>query len=96
MQLITDHHDRIVDRLTRCSSRSWFVYKQNQPLAGSNKRPDLVLSHNSENAAIVIDVTCTFEDGPAAFDEARLEKTKKYLAGVSEEISIFEIQRGFN
>lgn len=54
------------------------MFKENQPLAGSSKRPDLALVHNSESAAIIPNVACTFENGPAAFDKVRTEKTQKY------------------
>lgn len=98
--MITELHDQIVDRLTRCSSRSWSVYKKNQPLVGSLKCPDLVLAHNSEIAAILIDVACTFEDGPAAFDAIRTKKLQKYaylkksLASKFKEVSIEAIVVG--
>lgn len=50
IQLITGHHNQIVDRLINASSRSWSVFKQNQPLFGSKKDPNIVLSHKSQNA----------------------------------------------
>lgn len=78
MQDITARHNNIVARLLKASLGYWSVLKQNQPLLGSSKRPDLVLTHNTENAALIIDVACTFEDGPAAFDKIRLKKTQKY------------------
>lgn len=78
MQQITLRHNLIIERLKKASSRTWSIYKENQPLAGSTKRPDLVLVHNKENAALVLDVACTFEDGPAAFDKVRTDKVKKY------------------
>lgn len=52
------------------------------------------MTNNTESTAIVIDVACTFEDGPAAYDTARMEKIKKYnclkksLASKFKEVSV--------
>lgn len=56
MQDITARHNNIVAQLLKASTGTWSVYKENQPPLGSLKRPDLVLKHNTENAAIIIDV----------------------------------------
>lgn len=75
---ITERHNMIIKRLKVCSARSWSVLKENQPLEGSSLRPDLELVHKSESAAMILDVGCTFENGPAAYDMVRTEKSKKY------------------
>lgn len=78
MQKITKRHDLVVERLVRASSGSWSVFKKNQPLAGSEKRPDLVLLKG--DAAMILEVAITFENGPQAFNEIREKKVTKYQA----------------
>lgn len=76
MRAITARHNRIVERLKDAASRRWSVYSENRPLAGLSCRPDLVLTQG--RSALILDVTCPFENGVEAFATARREKELKY------------------
>ena len=72
-------HNSLIDRVKRTAQHlHWEVVHENQTIPGSNSnlRPDLVIKKGTE--AIIIDATCTFENGEDAFDQAREEKTQKY------------------
>lgn len=45
----------------------------NQTVAGSKLKPDIVLTRG--DAALILDVAVTFENGPSAFDKIRQIKT---------------------
>ena len=76
LQSITERHNSIVDRVKVASSKRWKVLRENQTVAGSSLKPDLVLVN--ENSAIILDVAVTFENGPEAFSNIRKHKLEKY------------------
>lgn len=76
MPEITARHNNIVERIKNAALGRWQLYSENRPLAGHTVRPDLVLTKG--NTALILDVTCPFENGPNAFDVARAEKIRKY------------------
>ena len=76
---MTERHNEIVKRLKDSAVfLNWRVLSENQQVPGSeiNSRPDLVITKGDE--AIIIDVTCPFENGENAFEQAREEKKAKY------------------
>lgn len=73
---ILQRHNLIVDWLSKASSNNWSLYKQNQTVAGSKLKPDLVLTRG--DAAMILDVAVTFENGPQPFDKIRQIKINKY------------------
>nr|XP_037275942.1 uncharacterized protein LOC119168652 [Rhipicephalus microplus] len=69
-------HNAIVDRVRTAASREFTVAFENQAVGDTGLRPDLVLVRGEE--AIVIDVTCPFENTPDAFENARNAKLAHY------------------
>lgn len=72
----TSRHNRIVDRLKTAAEKRFTVTHENRPVGDTNLRPDLVLARGE--TAIVIDVTCPFDNRKTAFDAARESKVAKY------------------
>ncbi|XP_075723811.1 uncharacterized protein LOC142765890 [Rhipicephalus microplus] len=66
----------IVDRVRTAASREFTAALKNQAVRDTGLRPDLVLVRGEE--AIVIDVTCPFENTPHAFENARNAKLAHY------------------
>lgn len=64
LKKITNRHNLIVERLHRVSTDSWTVLKNDQSLAGSSLRPDLILVKN--DVAMILDAAVTIENGPQA------------------------------
>ncbi|KAL1415301.1 hypothetical protein MTO96_029572 [Rhipicephalus appendiculatus] len=69
-------HNAIVARLRTAASRDYTVAHENQVVGDTGLRPDLVLVRGKE--AIVLDVTCPFENTPEAFTNARNAKLARY------------------
>ncbi|KAL1466220.1 hypothetical protein MTO96_042880 [Rhipicephalus appendiculatus] len=69
-------HNAIVARLRTAASRDFTVAHDNQVVGDTGLRPDLVLVRGEE--AIVLDVTCPFENTPEAFTNARNAKLARY------------------
>lgn len=76
MQLINERHNQIVDRFHKNTSGTCVLHKKNQPLEGSTLRLDLALIREHDRFALILDVACTFGDGPGVFDKIRQEKAK--------------------
>ncbi|XP_077507815.1 uncharacterized protein LOC144118912 [Amblyomma americanum] len=72
----TDRHNKIVNRLKTAAGKRFTVTHENRPVGTTNLRPDLVLARGE--SAIVIDVTCPFDNRRTAFDAARESKVAKY------------------
>ncbi|KAL1476202.1 hypothetical protein MTO96_018718 [Rhipicephalus appendiculatus] len=72
----TGRHNRIVERVKQAASKKFTVTHENRPVGDTNLRPDLVLARGEE--AIIVDVTCPFENRPEALEAARAEKERKY------------------
>ncbi|KAK3927015.1 Retrovirus-related Pol polyprotein from type-1 retrotransposable element R2 [Frankliniella fusca] len=49
------------------------------PGVNSRDKPDLVIIDNSSKVAVIIDVSCPFDNRYTAMEEKRLEKVQKYL-----------------
>lgn len=71
-----DRHNKLLDRLTTAARNRYTVAFQGRPVGDTNLRPDLVLVSGEE--AVIIDVTCPFENGAEAFVQARRHKIDKY------------------
>nr|XP_037275921.1 uncharacterized protein LOC119168631 [Rhipicephalus microplus] len=69
-------HNAIVDRVRPAASHEFIVAFENQAVGDTGLRPDLILVRGEE--AIVIDVTCLFENTPDAFENARNAKLAHY------------------
>ncbi|XP_075723815.1 uncharacterized protein LOC142765897 [Rhipicephalus microplus] len=69
-------HNAIVDCVQTAASREFTVAFENQAVGDTGLRPDIVLVRGEE--AIVIDVTCPFENTPDAFENARNAKLAHY------------------
>jgi hypothetical protein len=72
-------HNALVERIkTTARYLHWTTISENQTVPGTDQtgRPDLVLQKNGQ--AIIIDVTCPFENGNTAFTVARDTKLAKY------------------
>lgn len=76
LPLCTRRHNMVVERIKEAAKRCWKVVRENQTVAGSSLRPDLLLEKDGH--ALIIDVTIPFENGPNAFSEAREAKLAKY------------------
>ncbi|KAM7301587.1 uncharacterized protein ISCGN_017106 [Ixodes scapularis] len=77
-QALTRRHNNIVNRIKAAATPKFTVTHENQPVGESSLRPDLVLARGEE--AIIIDVTCPFDNRRAALLEARQQKIEKYEA----------------
>ncbi|XP_049527461.1 uncharacterized protein LOC125947135 [Dermacentor silvarum] len=75
-QAYTSRHNQIVNRVKAAASNRFTVTHENRPVGTTNLRPDLVLCRGEE--AIIVDVTCPFDNRPAALIEARQKKEEKY------------------
>ncbi|XP_075534054.1 uncharacterized protein LOC142567779 [Dermacentor variabilis] len=75
-QAYTIRHNQIVNRVKAAASTKFTVTHENRPVGNANLRPDLVLCRGVE--AIIIDVTCPFENRPAALNAARQGKEEMY------------------
>ncbi|KAK8742630.1 hypothetical protein OTU49_001595, partial [Cherax quadricarinatus] len=76
---MTQRHNALVARIKKAAQgRGWRLISENQRVAGAldTGRPDLIITKDGD--ALMIDVTCPFENGPEAFTEARLRKEEKY------------------
>ncbi|XP_049266997.1 uncharacterized protein LOC125756377 [Rhipicephalus sanguineus] len=72
----TSRHNSIVNRVKHAACRNFTVTHENRPVGDTNLRPDLVLARGEE--AIIVDVTCPFENRLEAFEAARTVKERKY------------------
>jgi hypothetical protein len=59
----------------KAASYKYTILAENEAVCG-NLRPDLVVANNT--TATIIDITVPFENRPAALEEARREKRRKY------------------
>ncbi|XP_037562210.1 uncharacterized protein LOC119441653 [Dermacentor silvarum] len=75
-QAYTNRHNQIVNRVKATASTKFTVTHENQPVGTTNLRPDLVLCRGEE--AIIVDVTCLFDNQPADLNAARQAKEGKY------------------
>ncbi|XP_049526704.1 uncharacterized protein LOC125946768 [Dermacentor silvarum] len=71
-QVYTSRHNQIVNRVKAAASTTFTVTHENRPVGTTNLCPDLVLWKGEE------DVTCPFDNRPAALIEARQKKKEKY------------------
>ena len=74
-----NRHNELVNRIKDTARfMNWEILSENTNIPNSNLqgRPDLVITKS--NDAIIIDVTCPFENGENAFERAREEKMAKY------------------
>ncbi|XP_075723824.1 uncharacterized protein LOC142765905 [Rhipicephalus microplus] len=69
-------HNAIVYHVRTAASRELTVAFENQAVGDTGLRPDLILVRGEE--AIIIDVTCPFENTPDAFENARNAKMGHY------------------
>lgn len=70
-------HNNIVERISRAATAKGFsILSENQRVAGSNLRPDLVLV--KRDACFIVDITVPFDNRLQAFTEARQSKVDKY------------------
>ncbi|KAL1476219.1 hypothetical protein MTO96_036674 [Rhipicephalus appendiculatus] len=72
----TARHNAIVARVRAAAEASYTVAFENRPVGDTPLRPDLVLVSGEE--ALVIDVTCPFDNTPEAFINVRNEKVQRY------------------
>lgn len=72
---ITKRHNLIVNRLKQAAGKRCSIVRENQRVADSTLRPDLLLVKDGH--ALIIDATVTFENGPEAFNLARKSKNTK-------------------
>lgn len=72
----TRRHNKIVKRI-KDAARNWRVLSENQFIADSGLKPDLVLANGDE--LIILDVACPFDNGYNKFLAKRKEKIDKYL-----------------
>ncbi|XP_064462368.1 uncharacterized protein LOC135372839 [Ornithodoros turicata] len=77
---MTKRHNRVVDRLKKAALARFTIIKENQDIGGLGLRPDLILARGEE--AIILDVTCPFENQPEALAVARTTKISKYQPAV--------------
>ncbi|KAL1479133.1 hypothetical protein MTO96_052113 [Rhipicephalus appendiculatus] len=70
----TSRHNRIVDRVKQAASRKFTVTHGNRPVGDTNLCTDLVLARGKE--AIIVDVTCPFENHLGVLEAARSEERK--------------------
>lgn len=75
----------MVERINKAAMGRWIVIGEDQVVGTTNRRrPDLILKKG--NDILILDVTCPFENGLQAFQDARKEKEEKYVE-VAEEMS---------
>ncbi|XP_075723837.1 uncharacterized protein LOC142765918 [Rhipicephalus microplus] len=72
----TSRHNKIVERVKQAASKKFTVTHENRAVGTTNLRPDLVLARGEE--AMIVDVTCPFDNRLKALEAARLEKERKY------------------
>ncbi|XP_064462302.1 uncharacterized protein LOC135372762 [Ornithodoros turicata] len=75
-QALTDRHNKVVQRIKTAAQTRFTVISENKPVGESGLRPDLVLAKGEE--AIIIDITCPFDNRKVAFEDARRAKEEKY------------------
>ena len=76
MVTITNRHDAVLKRLADKIKQGDVVIDQVVPGAPGEDRPDIVLCDGDK--ALIIDVTCPFEDGKSALSVADNRKKEKY------------------
>lgn len=69
-------HNNIVERVKTAASVKHTIISENQAVAGTNLRPDLIIARNLK--ATIIDVAVTFENQMEALQAARELKITKY------------------
>lgn len=69
-------HNNIVSRIKAAAQAKHEVISENQAIAGTRLRPDLVITKNQR--ATIIDITIPFDNRLEAFQAAREEKLNKY------------------
>lgn len=70
-------HNAVVERIKKAAMGRWIVIGEDQVVGTTNnRRPDLVLRKG--NDIMILDITCPFENGLQAFQDARKEKEDKY------------------
>ncbi|XP_064462371.1 uncharacterized protein LOC135372842 [Ornithodoros turicata] len=72
----TDRHNRIVERVKTAAIAKYTITHENRDVGGLGLRRDLVIARGEE--AIILDVTCPFDNGQEAFTTAREEKLRNY------------------
>ncbi|XP_064464934.1 uncharacterized protein LOC135376255 [Ornithodoros turicata] len=75
-QAMTRRHNDIVDRVRKASTAKFTIISENRPVGDTQLRPDIILARGEE--AIIVDITCPFENRQSAFEEARTAKVTKY------------------
>ncbi|XP_064462374.1 uncharacterized protein LOC135372848 [Ornithodoros turicata] len=75
-QAMTKRHNDIVDRVKAAAAAKYTVISENRPVGDTQLRPDLILARGEE--AVIVDVTCPFENRATAFQQARTSKVNKY------------------
>lgn len=71
-QIYLNIHNGVVKRIKKTASGRWLIVDENQVVGSKNQRPDLVLI--KKNDVFILDITCPFENGLIASDDARIEK----------------------
>ncbi|XP_075723829.1 uncharacterized protein LOC142765909 [Rhipicephalus microplus] len=72
----TSRHNKIVERVKQAASKKFTVTHENRAVGTTNLRPNLVLARGEE--AIIVNVTCPFDNRLKVLEAARLEKERKY------------------
>ena len=76
MVTITSRHDAVLNRLVKEIKKGDVVIDQTVPGAPGEDRPDIVVREG--DTALIIDVTCPFENGKSALSVADDRKKAKY------------------
>lgn len=87
----TKQHNKIVEWICKAAGDRWSIYKQTEPIGRDRLKPDIILIKGTE--AVIIDVTCPFENGPVALNIARQNKIEKYTNLMNEMLSWHRFER---
>uniref|UniRef100_A0A914YZT9 Reverse transcriptase n=1 Tax=Panagrolaimus superbus TaxID=310955 RepID=A0A914YZT9_9BILA len=82
-EAMTKRHNAVVDRLMdgfkqRKKKTQEILLDKIIPITSSTLRPDITIIDTQNKEVILVDVTCPFENLPAAFVKARERKLEKY------------------
>ena len=78
--LVRTRHNSILERIVRAIPDDFGTKMKEQPLPGTSgdNRPDLTIISPDEMSVIIVEVTCPFEGGPSALQDAADAKVTKY------------------
>ncbi|KAF8797255.1 Retrovirus-related Pol polyprotein type-1 like protein [Argiope bruennichi] len=71
-------HNCLVERVKKAAERDFTIISENEQVAGTRLRPDIILEDNRK--ILVVDITVPFENKREAFDKARQMKIEKYAS----------------